>query len=77
MLSADNQRLARAVFDEVIDQLKKTGVRPLFSEGQGQEVDWLVVDYGPVMLHIFTPEKRGLLDLDRLWPEAKNILTLQ
>lgn len=76
-MSADNHRLARAVFDEVIDQLKKEGVRPLSSEAPGQDSDWLIVDYGPVMLHIFTPEKRALYDFDRLWPEAKTVLSLQ
>jgi ribosome-associated protein len=76
-LSADNHRLARAVFDEVIDRLKKEKVRPLSSEASGQESDWLIVDYGSVMLHIFTPAKRALYDFDRLWPEAKTVLALQ
>ncbi|TFG47197.1 MAG: ribosome silencing factor [Dehalococcoidia bacterium] len=76
-LSADNQRLARAIFDDVIDKLKKEGVRPLFSEGIGQDSEWLIVDYGAVMLHIFTPQKRSFFDFDHLWPEAKTVLALQ
>ncbi|MGI2335844.1 MAG: ribosome silencing factor [Dehalogenimonas sp.] len=76
-LSADNQRLARAVLDDVADKLKKENVRPLFSEVSGQDADWLILDYGAVMLHIFTPQKRAFFDFDRLWPEAKTVLALQ
>ena len=77
VLSADNQRLARAIFDEVSEKLKKEGVRPLRSEGVGTDADWLIVDYGPVMVHIFTPAKRNLFDFDRLWPDARTVLALQ
>jgi ribosome-associated protein len=61
----------------VIEKLKKDGIRPLFSEGAGPDSDWLIVDYGSVMLHVFVPEKRALFDFDRLWPEARTVLALQ
>ncbi|WP_226846919.1 ribosome silencing factor [Dehalogenimonas etheniformans] len=77
VLSADNTRLARAILDEVTEKLKKEGQRPLHSEGIGPDQDWLIVDYGPVMMHVFTPEKRTLFDFDRLWPAAKTVLALQ
>ncbi|MEL7562208.1 ribosome silencing factor [Dehalogenimonas sp. 4OHTPN] len=77
VLSADNTRLARAILDEVSDKLKKESVRPLHTEGLGPDQDWLIVDYGPVMMHVFTPEKRALYDFDRLWPQAKTVLALQ
>ena len=77
VLSADNQRLARAILDEVTEKLKKEGQRPLHSEGIGTDQDWLIVDYGPVMMHVFTPEKRTFFDFDRLWPAAKTVLALQ
>jgi ribosome-associated protein len=77
VLSADNTRLARAILDEVSETLKKEGQRPLHSEGIGPDQDWLIIDYGPVMMHVFTPEKRTLYDFDRLWPAAKTVLALQ
>ena len=77
VLSADTTRLARAILDEVSDKLKKEGQRPLHTEGIGPDQDWLIIDYGPVMMHVFTPEKRTHYDFDRLWPQAKTVLALQ
>ena len=77
VLSADNQRLARAITDEVTEKLKKEGQRLIHSEGIGPDQDWLILDYGPVMMHVFTPEKRTLFDFDHLWPAAKTVLSLQ
>jgi ribosome-associated protein len=77
VVSADSTRLARAILDDVSEKLKKEGQRPLYAEGIGADFDWLILDFGAVMLHIFTPEKRALYDFDRLWPQAKTVLALQ
>jgi ribosome-associated protein len=77
VLSADNSRLARAILDEVSEKLKKEGARPIHTEGVGPDQEWLIIDYGPVMMHVFTPEKRALYNFDRLWPAAKTVLSLQ
>lgn len=58
--------IARAV----IDELEKQGEAPVYVEGVGAG-DWAVLDYGNVMVHIFSPTLREKYSLERLWKESK------
>jgi len=67
--SVDIPLQARAVADEIDYRLSKEGVYPLSVEGyEGSE--WLLMDYGDVVVHIFTESARTFYDLDRLWADA-------
>ena len=60
---------ARAVADEIDYQLSSRGVYPLSVEGY-ENSEWLLMDYGDVVVHIFTEPARVFYDLDRLWDDA-------
>ena len=69
ILSGANTRQIQAIADEVHHRLKKLGEMPASMEGY-DNAEWILMDYGDFLVHIFTPEKRGFYDLERLWSNA-------
>ena len=66
-----NTRQNMAICNEVENHLKKTiGDRPMNIEGYGQG-EWVLMDYGDYIVHVFTEEKRAYYDLERLYRNAK------
>lgn len=65
-----------AVDDEIAKSLKREGILPHHHEG---EVDsgWLLLDYGEVVVHIFSLAERQYYQLDRLWGQANPVVRIQ
>ena len=63
-------RHVKALSKTVIDSLAAQGIQPLFVEGE-KVADWIVVDYGDVIVHLFIPELREKYALEELWHEGK------
>lgn len=61
----------RALADEVEEKLKEAGCTPHHIEGKA--TGWYVLDYGSVIVHIFTPADREFYDLDRMWSDAESL----
>jgi ribosome-associated protein len=70
--TGNNQRQIQAIADEVDTQLKRAGERPLSVEGYDQ-AEWILVDYGDFLVHIFSPKSREYYNLERLWKTAKEL----
>ena len=70
--SAGSDRQVGAIVDEVQQQLKSAGRRPLHVEG-GNRSDWVLLDYGDLVVHVFTEERRSYYGLDRLWGDAPKL----
>lgn len=71
--TASNERLAKAVKDEVREQLKReSGISPGNVEGE-TELRWVLLDYLDCVLHVFVPETRGYYRLEALWGEAPRL----
>jgi len=68
--SGANARQIQAIADEVEQQLKKAGERALSIEGY-DNAEWILMDYGDNLIHIFSEKARAYYDLERLWREAK------
>ena len=64
--------LAKSVVEEMRSQHKKKGR----VEGEARD-GWLVVDYGDVVVHLFSPDQRDYYQLEELWDEGKVLLKLQ
>lgn len=64
--------LAKTVVDEMRSNYKKKGR----VEGEARD-GWLVVDYGDVVVHLFSPDQRDYYQLEELWSEGKVLLRLQ
>lgn len=62
----------RSLADYVEEELAKQGKRPIRNEGY-RAGDWITLDYGDVLVHIFRREVREFYDLERLWTDAEKI----
>jgi len=70
--TAANPRQGHAICDEVHKQLKDTGELPVSMEGYDQ-AEWILMDYGDFILHVFSETARSYYDLARLWRHAKTL----
>jgi len=71
--SGSNQRQVQAIADEINEQLKKQlTTRPVRIEGYNSS-DWVLLDYGDFVVHIFNGEARAFYDLARLWLDARKV----
>ena len=57
---------ARSIADAVVEASEMEWGAPLRTEGYG-DGSWILVDYGPVIVHVFTPQAREFYNLERLW----------
>ena len=68
-----NQRQVQAIADEINEQLKKQiGTRAVRIEGYNS-AEWVLLDYGDFIVHLFNGEARAFYDLARLWRDAKRV----
>lgn len=70
--SAGSTTLVKALADYVEDEFAKEGIHPISKEGKGGN-EWMLLDYGDVIIHIFYNEMREFYGLDKLWNDAENI----
>ena len=69
MFTGANRRQVQAISDEVVEQLKRHGSPAARVEGY-QNAEWILIDYGDFVVHIFDDKARRFYDLERLWREA-------
>ena len=62
----------RTIADSVEDSLKKAGILPVHVEGY-ENAQWILLDYGDVIVHVFREETRKMYDLESLWLDAERI----
>ena len=70
--SADSDRQASAIADHIDGILSHSGYRPLSIEGT-RSSQWVLMDFGDVIVHIFRQDVRKHYALERLWADAKRI----
>lgn len=70
--SGASDRQVAAISEAVQRQLKEAGRRPLHVEGE-RRADWVLLDYGDFVIHVFTEERRTYYGLDGLWGDAPKI----
>src|SRR3989475_5614063 len=70
--SGTNRRQVQAISDGVVEQLKRAGNRAARVEGY-QTAEWILIDYGDFIVHVFDEKARRFYDLERLWREAKRV----
>lgn len=69
-----NSRQTQAISDEVAQELKRAGHWPLDVEGY-KNAEWVLVDFGDFIVHVFQEKTRLFYDLERLWHQAKTVET--
>ena len=74
--SGESGRQLTTIYDEVEHALKQQGVLPHHHEGT-LESGWMLIDFGDVIVHIFSTEEREFYNLDELWSRATPVLRIQ
>jgi len=74
--SGTSDRQVGAVSRAIQEEMKKDGIVLLHEEGVPAD-GWVLLDYGQVIVHIFTPEQREYYHLERRWKDAPTLLRIQ
>jgi len=74
--SGDTKRHIEAVWQGIISEMKENGVKPHHNEGISDS-GWMLVDFGSVIVHIFTPAERDYYQLDKFWDKAIPVVRIQ
>jgi ribosome-associated protein len=72
IVSGQNERQVQAISDEIYEQLKKSGETAARAEGY-KTAEWILLDYGDFVVHVFEQKARQFYDLERLWRESKRV----
>lgn len=67
-----NERQVQAISDEVNESLKRSGSLAARVEGY-KTAEWILLDYGDFVVHVFEQKARQFYDLERLWRESKRV----
>jgi ribosome-associated protein len=72
ILTGANRRQVQAISDEIVEKLKHRGSPAARVEGY-QNAEWVLIDYGDFVVHVFDEKARRFYDLERLWREARRL----
>jgi ribosome-associated protein len=73
--SADSERQIHAICDAVDEALTKEGSRLLRREGK-EDSGWVLLDFGQVIIHIFSTPEREYYDIEKLWDKATPVVRI-
>ncbi len=71
-----NERQVKAILEEVLIKTREVEEKPLHEEGT-PESGWVLLDYGSVIVHLFTPSQREYYHLEGLWSDAPLVVRIQ
>jgi ribosome-associated protein len=74
--SGGSERQLESIAEGIVRGMRDEGIRPIGREGLPAS-HWILVDFGDVVVHIFTPPERDYYGLEKHWSEAKAILRVQ
>jgi ribosome-associated protein len=74
--SGGSERQLDAIADGIVEGLRLEKVRPIGREGLAIS-HWVLLDFGAVVVHIFTPPEREYYSLEKHWSEARTVLRVQ
>ena len=74
--SGESTTQVKAIVDFIEQELLLQGIRPIGREGLNYG-HWALLDYGDVVIHLFSPDQRKYYDLEDLWSDGKVLLRVQ
>ncbi|MCS7242831.1 MAG: ribosome silencing factor [Candidatus Caldatribacterium sp.] len=70
LCSGSSPLQTKAVAEEILKVLEEMGLRPFHVEGEDTG-EWILIDYGDVIVHVFRQEEREFYNLEKLWQRAR------
>lgn len=70
-----SDRQLNAIHENILDELKKADIHPYHQEGSSAS-GWILLDYGYVIAHIFSPDRRNYYKLEELWQNAPTVVKM-
>ena len=74
--SGGSERQIAAIADGIAEKLRDDGIKPIGREGT-PESHWVLLDYGSVIVHVFTPPERDYYGLEKHWSAARTVIRVQ
>ena len=74
--SGGSERQLEAIAGGIIASLRDERIKPIGREGTSAS-HWILIDFGSVIVHVFTPPERDYYGLEKHWSEARTILRVQ
>jgi len=74
--SGGSERQLAAIADGIAEGMKADGVQPIGREGRSGS-NWVLLDFGAVIVHVFAPPERDYYQLEKLWADAPTLLRVQ
>ena len=74
--SGGSERQIAAIADGIAEVLRDEGTKPIGREGTA-ESHWVLLDYGSVIVHVFTPPERDYYGLETHWAGARTVIRVQ
>lgn len=72
--SSTSERQTKAITDDIVETLaREERIKPLQTEGT-PDSGWVLLDYGSVVVHLFSPELREYYRLEKIWSQAVPVL---
>ena len=68
--TGSNPKQIQAIAEEIAQQMEQRGEYPVSVEGFGN-AEWVLADYGDLLIHVFSAKARAYYELERLWRHAK------
>jgi ribosome-associated protein len=68
--SGTSSRHVQTLAEKVVEAMREAGRRPIGVEGQSRG-DWVLIDFGEIVVHVMRPQTRDFYNLEKLWGEGK------
>ena len=75
--TVETSRQLKAIADSIIPEMKNRGLVNLGGVEGSLDSGWVLVDFGDIVVHLFSPQQRDFYALDKLWKDAKVVVHIQ
>ena len=71
-MAGNSNRQNTAIYESIEQELKKSRVMPIGVEGR-EQAEWILIDYGNFVVHVFSKQARSYYSLEKLWGDAPRL----
>ena len=76
IVTGTSSRHTQTLADKLREHMRALGVQPVGSEGE-KTGDWVLIDFGDVVVHVMRPQVRDFYNLEKLWGDSRKIVSAE